>query len=63
VVEPIELLGVEHGVAAADAFEVEALDQFFPRKQFVVAAGAPAEQRQEVEHRLGQVALLLVLHH
>ena len=27
VVHPFELLGVEHGVAAADALEVEALDE------------------------------------
>ena len=63
-VEPLELLGVEHGVARADAVERERLHQFLAREQLAVAfARRPAEQRQEVEHRLGQEPLPLVLHH
>ena len=56
LVEPVELFGVEDGVAAADAFERERCDQLVAREQFLVAARRPSEQRQEVDHRLGQIS-------
>ena len=40
VVHPFELLGIEHGVAAADALEIEALDQFVGREQFLIGRRA-----------------------
>src|SRR5687767_11486284 len=38
MIEPIELVGIEHGVAAADRLEIESLNQFLAREQLVVAA-------------------------
>ena len=60
-VEPVELLGIEDGVAAADALEREARDELVAREASLVAAGRPAEQRQEIHHRFRQIALPLVL--
>jgi hypothetical protein len=62
-VEPVELLGIEDSVAAADALERETRNQLVAREDLLVAAGRPAEQRQEVHHRLGEIALALVLGH
>ena len=42
---------------------VNARDQLVAREQLLVAARRPAEQREEIDHRLGQIALLLVLRH
>jgi hypothetical protein len=36
---------------------VNALDELVAREQLAVVARRPAEQREEVDHRLGQVAL------
>ena len=62
MVEPVELLGVEHGVAAADAVEREGRDELVTGEQLPVAlARRPAEQRQEVHHRVRQIAERRVL--
>ena len=58
LVEPVELLLIEDGVAAADAVERERLDQLLPAEQLAVAGtGRPAEQREEIHHRFGKNAL------
>src|SRR5215212_5821244 len=55
-VHPPQLLLVEDGRVAGDAVEAEALDHLVgaQERRFVVVA--PAEQRDVVAHRLGQVA-------
>src|SRR5205823_7416961 len=58
LVEPVELVGIEHSVAAADALESENVAQLLLRKDFLVArAGRPSEHREKVDHRFGNVAL------
>ena len=48
LVEPVELFGVEHGVAAADPLERERRDELVAREQLAIAAaGRPAEQRRK----------------
>ena len=59
--EPVELLGIEHGIAAADAVEREACDEVAAREDLLVAAGRPAEQGEEVHEGFRQDALRLVL--
>ena len=61
LVEPVQLLRIEDGVAAADAFEREQLDQLLAREHFAVATRRPSEQRQEIHHGLGKVPETLVL--
>src|SRR5581483_3938384 len=61
LVEPVELLWVKHGVAAADPLEREDLLELVYREDLLVRPRRPPEQRQEVDHRLGQIALAPVL--
>ncbi len=60
-VQPFELLVVEGRRARADAPEREALDQLLRRHDRRVVVVRPAEQRQEVHQRLGEVARLAEL--
>ena len=60
-VHPLEFLGIEHGIAAADPLERKCRDQFLPREDLLVGARRPSEQREEVDHRVGQVTLSRVL--
>ena len=62
-VQPAQLALVEARRVAADALEREALDQLLGAEHGLVVAGAPAEQRQVVAHRLGQVAGVAQLLH
>ena len=60
-VHPAQLLHVEAGGARLAAVEGERLDHLLARHDLAVLAGRPAEQDEEVEERLGQIALLLEL--
>ena len=62
LVHPLELVGVESRRRGTDRVEVEPRDELLAREDLVVAV-RPAEPREEVDDRLGQVAQLLVLHH
>ena len=62
LVEPVELLRIEHGVAAADALEREPRDEFVAREHFLIAApGDHPSSARKLTIASGQVALLLVL--
>src|SRR5438445_3286209 len=41
LVEPIELLGIEHGVAAADALDRKRVDELLAREELAIVAGRP----------------------
>src|SRR5205823_13402971 len=43
LVEPVELLRIEHGVAAADPVEREERDQLVSREELAIAARVPSE--------------------
>ena len=60
-VHPLELLGVEDGGRGVDALEREEADQLREREQLALGVEVPAEQREEVDDRLGQVAGLAQL--
>ena len=62
-VEPAQLLLVELRRVALHARDVEARDQLLGREDRLVVAGAPAEQRDVVAHRGGQVAGVAQLLH
>ena len=55
-VQPLELLVVEGRRARADAIQREALDQLLRRHLGGLVVVRPAEQREEVHQRLGDVA-------
>ena len=57
-VHPVELLVVEGRRARHDALQREALEQFLARHDRRLVVVAPAKQREEVEQRGGQVALV-----
>ena len=61
MIEPVELVGVEHRIAAGNALEREPLDELVTAEQLVVCTRAPAEQGEKVEQRVRQVPLSLVL--
>ena len=61
-VHPAHLGLVELAGAAAEVVEVEPLDQLRAAEDLVVAV-APAQTRQVVDDRLGQIALVAVLRH
>ena len=63
LIEPVELVLTEDGVAAADALERERGDELVAREELLIVAGRPAEEREEVDHRFGKIAEALVLHH
>ena len=54
-VEIFELGEIEAGRRLADSIQAEPLDHLFGREDLVVAM-APAEAREIVAHRLGQIA-------
>ena len=60
-VHPEELLGVEDRRRGAHALERELALHLLARQDLAVAARRPAEQREEVEERLGQDALVAPL--
>ena len=60
-VHPLELLGVEDRRRRVDALEREEPDQLLAREQLALGVEVPAEQREEVDDRLGQVAGLAQL--
>ena len=55
--------GLKTALLAAMPSSENACDELVAREQLLVVARRPAEQREEVHHRFGQVALLRVLHH
>ena len=55
--------GIEHGVAAADVLERERGNQLVARHQLAIAAGRPAKQGEEIDHRLRHVPHRLVFGH
>ena len=62
VVEPVELGLVEHHGARRELLELEVGDQAVHAEHLVLAV-RPAEQREVVHHRLGQVTELAVVAH
>ena len=63
LVEPVELVLAEDGVAAADAFERERGDELVAREDLLIGSRRPAEEREEVDHGLGKIAEAVILHH
>ena len=55
-VQPVELRVVERPGARADRLEREALHDLVARHHRRLTVGCPADQRQEVDERLGEVA-------
>ena len=62
-VQPAQLLLVEARRVARDALDAEAPDELVGREDRLVVGVAPAEQREVVAHRLGQVAGVAQLLH
>ena len=62
-VEPAQLALVELGGVLGDALEAEALDELLGGEDRLVVGVAPAQQREVVAHRLGQVAGVAQLLH
>ena len=60
MVEPDALLVVELGTALRAFADVEGLNQLFETEELLLGAGIPAQQRQEVDHCLGEIATLAV---
>ena len=60
MVEPDALLVVELGTALRAFTDVEGLNQFFEAEELLLGAWVPAQQRQEVDHCLGEIAALAV---
>src|ERR1700676_4992434 len=61
--EPLQFFRIEHRITAADSFQPESGGELIStEKELTVAPGRPAEQREKVDHRLGQVSLPRVLH-
>ena len=60
LVDPGELLGIELRRRARHVGEVEPLDELLAREDLLVAV-RPAQAREVVEQRFGQVALVAVL--
>jgi hypothetical protein len=60
-VHPEQLLGVEDRRRGADLVERELVFHLRARQDLAIASGRPAEQRQEVEERLGQDPLVAPL--
>ena len=60
MVEPFAFFVVEFGSALAAFFEREELDELVHRQNLLVVAGVPAQQGEEIDHSLGQVARLAV---
>ena len=63
LVEPIELVGIEDRVSAADALERETVHELRLREELLVRPGRPSKQREEIDHRLGKIPKPLVLRH
>ena len=60
VVEPFAFFVVEFGAALAALLEREELDELVHRQDFLVVAGVPAQQGEEVYDSFGQVSGLAV---
>ena len=58
MVEPYGFLVVELRTGLAALLDVELADQLVERKQLLLRARIPAKQREEVDYRLGEIALL-----
>ena len=56
-IEVVEPVAVEHGASLVDLGDLEPLRQLVQREQLLFRPGRPAEEGEEVDHRLGQVAL------
>ena len=57
-IRPRELVFVEHAGAVRDVLEPEAARELVGRQQLFVLAGRPADQREVVDQRFRQVALV-----
>ena len=62
LVDPIQFFGVELRGRRRDVIEIEPGAKLLHRKNFFVAV-RPAEARQVIDHRLGQITVFIVLHH
>ena len=60
-VDPVELFDVEDGRVLGDAVEGELFDEFVAAEDFLIAFRRPAEEGQEVDQCVGQVAHVAVL--
>ena len=60
VVEPDTLLEVELGTSLRAAGDIECLHQLVEREDFLLCTWVPAEERQEVDHSLWEVATLTI---
>ncbi len=61
LVQPLELGAVEAGSGVVDVVDVEELDELIQGEDLLVPVG-PSQPREIVQHRLGQVALIAVVH-
>ena len=57
-VEPLELVVIEYGRRFADSRDVKDPAQLVEGKNLLIILGAPAEQGDIVDNRLGQIAVL-----
>ena len=57
VVEPDAFLIVETGTCLAALGNVKLLHQFVQTEQFLLRAGVPSQQSEEIDDRLGEIAL------
>ncbi len=59
-VEPAGLVGIEAGSGFADPLQREVGDQLVHREELLLGAGIPSQQREHVDERFGEVAVLAV---
>ena len=60
MVEPDALLEVELGTGLGTAGDIESLHQLIEREDFLLRTRVPAEERQEVDYSLWEVATLTI---
>ena len=60
MIEPFALLEVKFGSGARAVLKREFLDKLIHVHDFGIVAGVPAEQSQEVDHSLRQIAAFTV---
>src|SRR5205814_9804201 len=56
-VEPIEAVPVEFSAGLLHLIDAETVDEVVHREDLVLRPGGPADEREVVDHRLGQVAV------